>query len=142
MTTPPPADPVRPSWRSGWRRFVFPGVWLAYLLQTVAGVHKHNSGWVAIVGYTIVLLFAACYLFALAERWATRSRPWAFVMLWVLWLAAIPFAPKDSAVMCIFLAVLSVGWWRRRAWIPIVLLALAATYGPALVPGWHEAAHP
>lgn len=60
-------------WGGGWRRWVFPGLWLVYLAQTVAGVHKNSTGLAAVVGYLIVAVFAACYLAAVSSGWEGRQ---------------------------------------------------------------------
>ncbi|MEN3306870.1 MAG: two-component system, NarL family, sensor histidine kinase DesK [Micromonosporaceae bacterium] len=147
MSTPPPADaptgpaadPVRPWWRSGWRRYLFPGVWLAYLAETWAGVQEYQTGWAAIAGYAIVLAFAACYVVAVSEQWgpAHSWRRLAFPALWLLWLAETAFARQHAFVMCIFLTVLAVARWGRKALPAVVLLSATAAFGPALVPAWH-----
>ena len=72
---PPPdvrCERHRGSWGGGWRRYFFPGFWLVYLGQTVDGVGKHSHGAGAVVGYVIVVAFAACYLAALPMGWDSR----------------------------------------------------------------------
>ena len=133
----------RRKWR-GWRRLVFPGIWLAYLGQTAAGVSKHSSGWAAGVGYAILLAFGACYLAATSAAWAGRRQTfWALygLMMTLTGVEAV-FAHEDAAVMCIYIAVLSVGALRRNAWYAIGGLTVIATVGPRLVPAWHADLQP
>src|SRR5262245_45315155 len=142
MMTPPtvgaPAEPVRPWWRSGWRRYVFPCVWLGYLFETAGGVRQYQTGWLVPLGDAVVLVFAACYVVALAQQWAPRRRPpLAFAAMVVLWLAASVLARGHAAVMCIFLTVLAVGRWRAKAVPIIAAMTAVAGFGPALVPSWH-----
>jgi two-component system, NarL family, sensor histidine kinase DesK len=142
MTTPPPVqarpEPVRPWWRTGWRRYVFPGAWLGYLAEPASGVHHYQTGWLVPVGYALVLAFSVGYLMALAEQWGARRRPpVAYLAMWAIWLATLPLAHEHAAVMCIFLCVLAVGRWRRRALPIIAMMTAIAGFGPALVPSWH-----
>jgi two-component system sensor histidine kinase DesK len=142
MTAPPPVgvpdEPVRPWWRSGWRRYLFPGVWLAYLTETVAGVHQYQTGWAVAAGYAIVALFVVGYLLALSEQWgAPRRYRLAFPAMWLLALAEAAFARQHAFVMFIFLAVLSVARWRHRALPAVAAITAVAAFGPSLIPSWH-----
>ena len=58
-------DARQTRWAGGWRRVVFPGVFLLYLLQTAAGVADHNDGAVEVVGYLVLVAFCVAYLVAL-----------------------------------------------------------------------------
>jgi two-component system sensor histidine kinase DesK len=134
-----PADAFdqRP-WARGWRRFVFPGVFLIYLGQTARGVGAHSSGVAAVGGYVILVAFCACYLFALAARWRVSERTfWVLyaVMVALCALEAV-FAHEDAFVMLVFLSVLTISALGGRA-VPIVAgFTLAAIFVPALIPSW------
>jgi two-component system sensor histidine kinase DesK len=143
MSAPPSADTGLPGLprgrRGGWRRYVFPSIWLVYLTQTVAGIHRHASGVGAAAGYAVLLVFAACYVLALQAAWSGRPRHFWLVYLAMFPLTAIEavFAHEHAFVMFVYVAVLTMGRLRRAA-IPVVAaLAGAAAYGPALVPSWH-----
>jgi two-component system, NarL family, sensor histidine kinase DesK len=136
------ADDTDPAstWGAPWRRWVFPGIWLVYLLQTVGGVGKHSSGVAAVLGYVIVAVFAVCYLVALPRGWEVRNRSRTF---WPLYALAVGlavaesfFAHEDAFVFCVFIAVLTVA--SRVRWAAAVTVAMAAltTFGPAVIPGW------
>jgi two-component system sensor histidine kinase DesK len=128
-----------PGWRGGWRRYVFPAIWLAYLAQTVSGVHQYSHGWAAVLGYALVVAFAGCYVVGLGAVWAAR-RPWylaMFLAMFLLCAAEAPFAHQDAFVMFTYLAVVTVGLLRRYALPVIVALAVTAAFVPALVPAWH-----
>ena len=108
---PPPSSSVGGRWRSGWRRFVFPGIWLVYLGQTAHGVSVHSSGAAEVVGYAIIGLFCVCYILGLPAVWSGRRR-----LFWTLYLAmylltgfAAVFAHQDAFVMCMYLAVMTMG---------------------------------
>ncbi|MGI8869701.1 MAG: hypothetical protein ACR2F6_12845 [Mycobacteriales bacterium] len=48
-----------------WMRFVFPGMWLIYLIQPGTALDRNTSpGW-AILGWVGLVAFAACYLLAI-----------------------------------------------------------------------------
>ncbi len=146
MTTPPagapptpPARGVRPWAASGWRRYLFPGLWLGYLVQTGTGVHRYQSGWTAVLGYAVILGFAACYLAALSIQWGTRPSRFhgPYVVMMVLFLLETALARQEAFVMCIFITVLTVAHYRRRGVPIIVALTAIASFGPLLVPSWH-----
>src|SRR5919201_1786491 len=146
MTTPPEpalATPAlvkrRQQWRAGWRRYVFPGIWLVYLGQTAHGVSVHSTGAGAVIGYAIIGLFCVCYIVGLPVIWSGQRR-----LFWTLYLAmyllcAVEtlFAHQDAFVMCVYIAVLTMGGIRRAA-IPIIAgLTLATVFIPPLIPSWH-----
>ncbi len=147
MTNPPEPALATPAFvkrrrqmRSGWRRFVFPGIWLVYLGQTAHGVSVHSSGAAEVVGYAIIGLFCVCYILGLPAVWSGRRR-----LFWTLYLAmylltgfAAVFAHQDAFVMCVYLAVLTMGGIRQAA-IPITVgLTLATMFVPPLIPSWHS----
>ncbi len=128
-------------WTPGWRRYFFPAFWLVYLGQTVDGVAHHSHGPAAIVGYALVVAFAAVYLVALPLGWDRESAaPRAY---WVLYAAAFVltfcesfFAHGDALVFCVYLAVLGVAARSRLALPMVVVLTLATALLPRFVPGW------
>ena len=132
------AEEQRRKWR-GWRRLVFPGIWLVYLGQTGAGVSKHSSGAAAVVGFVLIGVFCVCYLQALYASWAdNRRRYWLLCGAMVVCCAVETlFAHEDAFVMCIYIGVLSVGAMRRHAWVAIGVLTLIVTVVPPAIPSWH-----
>ncbi len=126
-------------WGGGWRRYFFPAFWLVYLGQTVNGVAEHAHGAGAVVGYLLVVAFAATYLAALPMGW-DRSQ---FRLFWALFLLAIGltvaeafFAHQDALVFCVYIAVLSVAAWRNGSVPAVAVLVLAVALAPRVVPGW------
>jgi two-component system sensor histidine kinase DesK len=124
-----PDVPVRPL--GGWRRWVFPALWLVYLGQTVAGVHDRSSGAAAVVGYAIVVVFAACYFLALPTAWTGDNRRY-----WILYVACIAltvaemfFAGNTAFVFCVYLAVLTVVSFGKYAVPVVAALALVSLFG-------------
>ena len=71
-------------WTRGWRRVVFPGVFLVYLVEVGAGVAQFSKGLDAVLGYLILAGFAGCYLSALPESWHVAPR-----RFWVLYGASV-----------------------------------------------------
>ncbi|HEY3631866.1 MAG TPA: histidine kinase [Jatrophihabitantaceae bacterium] len=123
----------------GWRRFVFPGIWLVYLGQTVGGVGKHSSGVASVVGLAIVAVYCVCYLNALPAAWSgNRRRFWTLYATMIVCCGVETlFAHEDALVMCVYIAVLTVGSFGRFAWLAIGGLAVIATCLPPAIPAWH-----
>jgi two-component system, NarL family, sensor histidine kinase DesK len=140
MTRPSPAGPAPTRPPTGWRRYLFPSVWLAYLVQIVGDAHTYASGEWAIVGYAVVALFAGVYAVSLSALWSgRRARFWVgYAVLLAAYAIEVPIARNSAAVMLIFVTVLTVGAIRRYA-IPIIAAYAVVAVGlPALVPGWHR----
>ncbi len=134
----PPISAVRRMSASGWRRWVFPAIWLVYLGQTVAGVHDHSAGAGAVVGYVIVGVFAVGYILAIGTQWREHgdSRFWQLYLgLIALTVIETFFAHGDALVFCVYLAVLTVGGVGRfaphviAAMVPIVMFAPRLIWG-------------
>ena len=77
---PRPAGPAETEWVAGqvkwargWRRVVFPGIFLVYLLQVVGAIADDSKGAAAVAGYAIVAAFCVCYLFILPCILAGRA---------------------------------------------------------------------
>ena len=104
----PRSTPRRGCGAPAGKRYFFPGFWLVYLGQAVNGVAHHSHGPAAVVGYVIVVLFAACYLVALPIGWGGRGRAfWALAAFaFVLTAVEASFAGKDALTFCVYLAVL------------------------------------
>jgi two-component system sensor histidine kinase DesK len=123
---------------NGIGSYVFPAFWLVYLAQTADGVSKHSHGAAAVVGYLLIVAFAAVYLIALQLGFGQR-RP-AFWALYAVALALTTvecfFAHADALVFLVYVAVLTVATRARPALV--LVLALTAVTGalPAVVPGW------
>jgi two-component system, NarL family, sensor histidine kinase DesK len=102
-------------------------------------VGKHSSGLAAVAGYAILLAFGVCYLKALPALWsAQRRRFWTlYAALIVLCAVETLFAHEDAFVMCVFIAVQTVGILGNRAWPTILALTLVAMVTPRVVPSWH-----
>jgi two-component system, NarL family, sensor histidine kinase DesK len=128
-------------WGSGsWRRYFFPAFWLVYLGQAVDGVSKNSHGTAAVIGYVIVVAFAAVYLSALPLGWDRRC---SRALFWALYALAVAltvgecfFAGKDALVFCVYLAVLTVAARGKMAIPGVVGLVAFAVLLPRFVPSW------
>ena len=125
-------------WGGGWRRYVFPGFWLVYLGQTAQGVANTSHGAAAVIGYLIIVAFAACYLVALPLGWIGQVRGY-----WILYgicvaltIAETNFAHADALVFCVYIAVLTVA--PRRRWSLVTVVAMSVVVGllPRLISSW------
>ena len=121
----------RPQLGTGWRRWVFPSIWLVYLGQTVGGVHDNSSGVAAVVGYAIVGAFAVCYMFAIPTAWTNNKRRyWAlYLTCAALTVAEAFFAGNSAFTFNIYLAVLTVVALGRYG-VPVIgVLSVVALFG-------------
>jgi two-component system, NarL family, sensor histidine kinase DesK len=126
-------------WRRGWRRVVFPGVFLVYLAGVVSGVLHYAHGGAIVAGCAIVGLFCAGYLLIVAASPPAMRRFWqVFAVLAVLTAAELPFARADALIMCAFLTVLLVAVLGGRAAPAVAGMTLVSLVVPALVPAWHD----
>ena len=127
-------------WARGWRRIVFPGVFLVWLAEVVGAVSDDSRGTAAIAGYAIVVAFAICYLSILPAGWHVPGRPFwvVYAVLVALFVAELPFARAGAFVMCIYIVVLTVARLGGRAAPAVVVLTVMAIVVPALVPSWHD----
>ncbi len=127
-------------WTQGWRRVVFPGVFLVYLVQVGAGVAQYSRGLGAVAGYVLVGAFCICYVLAVPEAWRENShRFWPlYGALCLLCALELPFARADAFVMCVFIVVVSVARLGGRAAPLVVAFALLATFVPWAISSWHD----
>ena len=143
----PPATPGEAEWMAsqrkwigGWRRFALVALPLAYLVYVVISVTENSRGAGRVAGYVILAAFAACWLAApvvlsLPSSW---QRFWAyFGLLLVLSVAELPFARAAGFVAFIFLTMLGVGRYGRRALPLVAAFSLIALIVPVVIPSWH-----
>ncbi|MHA3700791.1 sensor histidine kinase [Jatrophihabitans sp. YIM 134969] len=129
----------RRRWSGGWRRYLFPGIWLVYLVQTIGGIGEHSSGVAEVIGYVILGVYAIGYMIALPAGWSgdTRRFRQVFVVMVLLSLAEIPLAHEDAFVMWVYIGVLVVAGFRRFALPAIAVMTAVAVVLPKLVTSWH-----
>jgi two-component system sensor histidine kinase DesK len=129
-------------WVRGWRRVLFPGVFLVYLISVVNAVDQYSRGAAAAVGYVIVALFIVGYLSLVPGGWLLSGRRfWAvFAALAALTAAELPLARAGAFVMCVYLSALLVARLGARAALPVAGMTLLAVLVPAAVGPWHDGA--
>jgi two-component system sensor histidine kinase DesK len=125
-------------WATGWRRLVFPGVFLVYLGQALQGVHRYSSGTWVVVGTLVLVVFAVCYLVAIRLCWGRPGRTFWVLYGVMLGLCAVEavFAHQDAFVMLVFVAVLTISALGGRGVVIVLGLLLVATFLPAMIPSW------
>ncbi|MGI8879406.1 MAG: sensor histidine kinase [Jatrophihabitans sp.] len=122
----------------GWKDWLFPGIWLIYLGQTVSGVDKHSDGVAKIIGFALVVIFAGCYLLALGNGWILNKWFWASygALIGITCLEAI-FAHEDAFAMLVYVSVISVAAFRKYGMLVVAALTVLSVAAPALIEPWH-----
>jgi two-component system, NarL family, sensor histidine kinase DesK len=142
-----PASPAEADWLAsqrqwtiGWRRIAWAAIPLIYLVYVFTAVHADAHGAAAIWGYAILAAFAACWLAAplLLGPDSCSSQFWIFyTIIFLLFVAEVPFARAAGFVLGLFIAVITVARLGVRSAPIVVALALAALLVPVAVPSWH-----
>jgi len=149
-----PAEPATPAeaewlasqrqWSRGWRRLIFPGALLIYLLYVAGAVGQFSHGAAAIWGYAILVAFAGCYLAAVADALPEPSqadprRFWTlYGVLVALFAAELPLARAAAFVLFLYITILTVGRLGRRSLPLVAAMALASLLVPVAIPSWHD----
>jgi two-component system sensor histidine kinase DesK len=127
-------------WAMGWRRVVFPAIFLAWLVQVavVLPTDSHGAGLVA--GYVILGGFCLSYVFTVPASWQSDDRRYRFliVVLGALFVAELPFAHADALIMGVFLSAVTVIKYGERALVIPGVLTVMAIFLPPAVPSWHD----
>src|SRR5262249_31866938 len=126
-------------WAQGWRRLIFPGVFLIYLAQTAHGVAQDSSGVAAVIGAVVLGAFCVVYITALPAWWAgALQRFWVlYALLIALFVIELFFAHEDALPMLVFVAVLTIGALGGRGIAVVAVFAVVSLVLPPLVPSWH-----
>ncbi|MDA8060943.1 MAG: histidine kinase [Actinomycetota bacterium] len=122
-------------------RTVFPGVFLAYLVETAAAIAERNGPAGEAAGLALLAVFCAAHVSLLASDLdgAAPGRYWSlFAVEVACFVAELPLAHEAAFVMVVFIVTLAVGRLYFRA-LPIVVGATAAAlFLPLAFPSWHE----
>lgn len=127
-------------WATGWRRVVFPTVFLAWLIEVGTAIPGDSHGAGLVAGYVILAAFCACYLLAVPGGWrCSDRRALALVAaLTALTLAELPFAHADALIMGVFVCAVAVIRYGERG-LPVVgAFTLLALFLPGAIPSWHQ----
>ena len=127
-------------WAHGWRRVVFPSVFLVYLVQVGGAVAGDSRGSAAVAGYAILAVFGVGYVLTMLGAWqpADGRFPWLITGLGALCLAELPFAHADALVMGIYVAAVVLVRYGSRGFPVVVALTILAMVLPGAVPSWHD----
>jgi len=129
----------RSRWAHGWRRAVFPSVFMVYLLQTVAGVVDHTDGLGTLAGLLVLALFCFSYLKSMLAGWDEQHD--AFRRYYVAMLVLVPiealFAHEDAFIMLVYVGVMTIAAWFGRAVPVLVLFMVISVAVPPLIKPWH-----
>jgi two-component system, NarL family, sensor histidine kinase DesK len=141
------AEPAEPKWVSGigaqvkgWPRYLLSGALLVYALYVAKAVYDYSSGAKAVAGYTILAVFAVCYLLALPQiEKASTVRFWAmFALLAALFIAELPFAQAEAFELGVYITLIAVARLGALSWPIVVVLTLGAIFLPPAYPPWHD----
>lgn len=145
LTSTEPASTQRAErqqrWAQGWRRWVFPYVFMAYLAATAIGVWEYSKGAGLVAGYVILAAFCACYVEALRyafDRPSLRVLSWLVGAMLVLLAAEVPLARSDAFVMGDFIVFPAIASFGKRSWPVVGATVIAPLVVPPLVPSWHS----
>ncbi len=128
-------------WNHGWRKYVFPYVFLCYLVDTLSGIEAHSRGNGQLLGALILVAFVACYVFALPAT--TKPSPakmylWLVAAMVCLYLAELPLAQSTTFIMGIFLIVPVLLARSSRSLLLVLGACLAPIVVPLFFPSWHS----
>jgi len=127
-------------WASGWRRIVFPTVFLAWLIEVGTAVSSDTHGWGSVAGYVVIGAFCACYIAAVQAAWHPGGRIHLALLcaLSALTLAELPFARADALIMAVFVCVVAVIRYGERGLTLVAAFTALAIFLPPAVPSWHD----
>jgi two-component system, NarL family, sensor histidine kinase DesK len=128
-------------WASGWRRVVFPTLFLAYLIQTAVAIPNDTPGLAGrIIASVILALFCACYAIWMPTVWMRDSRPYVLLVaaMSALCIAELPFAHADALVMGVFISAVVVVRFGEVGLLVVLAFLLVAILVPPAIPSWHD----
>lgn len=148
MTIEPPA--VEPTdaqwvadqqrWAKGWRRVVFPFVFLVWLVQVATAIPKDSHGVRLIVGYAILVAFCVTYIYTVPAGWRQDDRRYRtlIVALAALFVAELPFAHADAFILGVFVSAVAVIKYGERALFVPGIFTVLAIFLPPAIHSWHD----
>jgi two-component system sensor histidine kinase DesK len=127
-------------WAKGWRRVVFPYIFLAWLIQVAAAIPKDSHGAGLVAGYVVLAAFCVCYVFTVPAGWQRDDRRHRLLigLLGVLFVAELPFAHADALIMGVFVSAVAVIKYGERALVIPGILTVLAIFLPPAIHSWHD----
>jgi two-component system, NarL family, sensor histidine kinase DesK len=126
-------------WTNGWRRLLLAALPLVYLVFLGASVYDYSRGAGEVLGFVIIVVFAACWLAAIVVLPAATSRQFwlVYALFAALMIAELPFGRAATFVLAVFITMLTVAKLGGRSVPVVLLLAVAALLVPIAIPAWH-----
>lgn len=128
-------------WAQGWRRTVFPSVFLFWLVEVATAVPGYTHGVAGqAAAFCLLGVFCACYVAAINLDWRPDDRRYLVLVgvLTSLALAELPFARANALVMGVFVCAVALIRYGEFG-LPLVgVFTALAVFLPPLVPSWHE----
>lgn len=127
-------------WAHGWRRMVFPAIFLSYLVQVATAIPGDTRGVGLVAGFVVLVAFGAGYLAVVPASWQRHDRMFSLliVALTVLVIAELPFAHADALVMGVFVSAVVVVKYGEKGFPLVAGMTVLAIVLPAEVPSWHD----
>lgn len=127
-------------WAQGWRRVVFPAVFLVWLVEVGAAVPSHNGVAGLVAGEADLAVFGAVYLLTVHEQWTAEEGRlrWLLAALVVLLVVELPFARADTFVMAAYVSTVIVVRYGGLAVPAVAAFTALAAFLPPAVPSWHD----
>lgn len=128
-------------WARGWRRVVFPAVFLAWLVEVATAIPGYTPGAAGrAAGFAVFGAFCVCYFASLQAGWRDDDRRHRVfvVAMTLLSLAELAFARADALVMGVFVCASALVRYGEGAAPLVALFTALAVFLPPLVPSWHD----
>jgi two-component system, NarL family, sensor histidine kinase DesK len=127
-------------WAKGWRRVVFPYIFLAWLIQIAVAIPKDSRGAGVIAGYVVLAAFCICYVVTVPAGWQQNDRRYRVLVatLCILFVAELPFAHADTFIMAVFVSAVAVIKYGERALVIPGIFTVLAIFLPPAVHSWHD----
>lgn len=127
-------------WAQGWRRTVFPAIFLTYLIQVASAIPADSKGIGELAGFVVLVAFGAGYLLVVPAGWQRDDGRYVLLLagLTMLFVAELPFARADALVMGVFISAVVVVKYGEKGFPLVAVMTALAIVLPAAVPSWHD----